>query len=205
MNDHGLRQVVAGFTHESYGSQAVFRTALEALSHPGRPLALPLDTGLPHQGHGAAAALLLGLLDADTSLWLSPRLAGSDAANWLRFHTGCTGVSTPQEAQFLWVALGDDMPPLQHLRQGTHEYPDQSATCVLEVSQILPDTPGWTFQGPGILGQQKLALRGLPADFHEQWVQNHAGFPCGVDMFLSSATHIVGLPRTTQLLIEGES
>jgi len=69
-----LQNMVAGFDHEAYGSQAVFRTALEALSHPGRPLNLPLQTALPQQGHAAAAALLLGLVDADTALWLSPAL-----------------------------------------------------------------------------------------------------------------------------------
>jgi alpha-D-ribose 1-methylphosphonate 5-triphosphate synthase subunit PhnH len=202
MNDHGLRHVVAGFAHESYGSQAVFRAALDALSHPGRPLELPLDTALPRHGHGAAAALLLGLLDADTSLWLSPRLAGTDAADWLRFHTGCAGVSTPQDAQFLWVAQGDALPDLSSLRQGTDEYPDQSATCVLEVNLFQPDTAGWTLQGPGILGQRHLQVQGLPEDFSVQWLQNHASFPRGVDVFLSSATHIVGLPRTTRLLTE---
>lgn len=202
MNDHGLRHVVAGFAHESFGSQAVFRAALDALSHPGRPFELPLDTALPRHGHGAAAALLLGLLDADTSLWLSPRLAGTDAADWLRFHTGCAWASTPQDAQFLWVAQGDALPDLSSLRQGTDEYPDQSATCVLEVNLFQPDTAGWALQGPGISGQRKLKVQGMPEDFSVQWSQNHASFPCGVDVFLSSATHIVGLPRTTRLLTE---
>ena len=202
MNDQGLRHVVAGFAHESYGSQAVFRAALDALSHPGRPIELPLDTALPRCGHGAAAALLLGLLDADTSLWMSPRLAGSDASDWLRFHTGCTGVSRPQDAQFLWVAQGDALPDLSSLRQGTDQYPDQSATCVLEVNQFQPDTMGWTLQGPGILGQRKLNVQGSPEDFAVQWSRNHASFPCGVDVFLCSTTHIVGLPRTTRLLTE---
>jgi alpha-D-ribose 1-methylphosphonate 5-triphosphate synthase subunit PhnH len=89
MNSPDLQNIVAGFDHEAFGSQAVFRVALDALSHPGRPLDMPLDTALPRQGHCAAAALLLGLLDADTTLWLSPALASSDAPAWLRFHTGC--------------------------------------------------------------------------------------------------------------------
>jgi alpha-D-ribose 1-methylphosphonate 5-triphosphate synthase subunit PhnH len=121
--------------------------------------------------------------------------------------TGCVftldvlGLQRPR-TQFLWVALGDALPDLSSLRQGTDEYPDQSATCVLEVNLFQPDTAGWALQGPGISGQSKLKVQGMPEDFSVQWSQNHASFPCGVDVFLSSTTHIVGLPRTTRLLTE---
>ena len=208
MNTEVLQNLVAGFEHEAYGSQAVFRTALNALSHPGRPLDLPLNTALPRQGHAAAAALLLGLVDSDTALWLSPGLAGSDAATWLRFHTGCAWVSDPGEAHFIWVAQGDALPALQSFSQGTDAYPDQSATCVIEVQSLhseLGEKGCWTLQGPGILGQRRLHVQGLPADFETQWASNHASFPCGVDVFLATAAHIVGLPRTTRLFTSEEA
>jgi alpha-D-ribose 1-methylphosphonate 5-triphosphate synthase subunit PhnH len=200
LNSPDLHNLVAGFDHEAYGSQAVFRTALTALSHPGRPLALPMHTALPRQGHGAAAALLLGLVDSDTRLWLSPSLADSEAAAWLRFHTGCAWVADPAEAQFVWVALGDPWPDLERLCQGTDEYPDQSATCVFEVESLDSQADGWVLQGPGILGQTTLQVQGQPADFPAQWARNHGHFPCGVDIFLATPTQIAGLPRTTRLL-----
>lgn len=200
MSTPDLQNLVAGFDQEAYGSQAVFRTALNALSHPGRPMALPMNTALPRQGHGAAAALLLGLVDSDTSLWLSPSLAGGEAAAWLRFHTGCAWVADPAVAQFVWVALGDEWPDLDRLRQGTDEYPDQSATCVFEVDSLDSQAHGWVLQGPGILGQTALHVQGQPADFPAQWARNNASFPCGVDIFLATPTHIAGLPRTTRLL-----
>ena len=84
MNAADLKNIVAGFDHEAFGSQAVFRVALDALSHPGRVFDMPLVSARPHQGHRAAAALLLGLLDADTKAWLSPTLANSEAPAWLR-------------------------------------------------------------------------------------------------------------------------
>jgi alpha-D-ribose 1-methylphosphonate 5-triphosphate synthase subunit PhnH len=202
MNTPGLNNLVAGFEHEAFGSQAVFRTALEAMSHPGRPLDMPLQTALPPQGHAAAAALLLGLVDSETTLWLSPRLAGSDAATWLRFHTGCTWASDPAQAQFIWVALGDALPPLHQLRQGSDAYPDQSATCVIEVQNLQSlqgQVASWSLQGPGILGVCTLHVQGAASDFPAQWASNHASFPCGVDVFLASAAQIVGLPRTTRL------
>ena len=200
-----LQNIVAGFDHEAFGSQAVFRVALNALSHPGRVFDMPLETALPRQGHGAAAALLLGMLDADTTLWLSPALASSDAPAWLRFHTGCQIVSDASAAQFLWVAQGDGMPQLTSLQMGSDAYPDTSATCVLEVDSLHSDAGGWRLQGPGIPSERHLNALGLPSDFTAQWANNHASFPRGVDVFLSTATHIAGLPRTTRILIDSES
>jgi len=199
---NALQNMVAGFDHEAYGSQAVFRTALQALSHPGCPLDMPLNMALPRGGHAAAAALLLGLLDADTTVYLSPSLAGSDAAAWLRFHTGCSEVADVAQAQFIWVGQGDALPQLHNLRQGSDACPDQSATCVIEVHNLHADEAGWRLQGPGILGERTLRVQGLAADFPNQWSRNHAGFPCGVDVFLVTATQIVGLPRTTRILAE---
>lgn len=205
INAPDLQNIVAGFDHEAFGSQTVFRVALDALSHPGRVFDMPLETALPREGHGAAAALLLGLLDADTTLWLSPTLASSDAPVWLRFHTGCQIVAEAAAAQFVWVAQGDDMPQLSSLQLGSDAYPDQSATCVLEVDSLQGDAGGWRLQGPGIPSARKVHVLGLPSDFAAQWTDNHASFPRGVDVFLSTATQMAGLPRTTRILIDSES
>lgn len=205
MNAPDLQNIVAGFDHEAFGSQAVFRVALNALSHPGRPLDMPLDTALPRQGHCAAAALLLGLLDADTPLWLSPTLASSDAPAWLRFHTGCPIVVDARVAQFVWVAQGDELPALASLQGGSDAYPDQSATCVLDVNSLQTDAMGWRLQGPGIPAERNLRVRGLPSDFNQQWADNHASFPRGVDVFICTNTQIAGLPRTTRILPATES
>ena len=205
MNAPDLQNIVAGFNHEAFGSQAVFRVALDALSHPGRVFDMPLETALPRQGHGAAAALLLGLLDADTTLWLSPTLASSDAPAWLRFHTGCQIVADATAAQFVWVAQGDDMPQLTRLPAASDDYPDQSATCVLEVDSLHNDAGAWRLQGPGIPSERHLCAQGLSSDFAAQWADNLASFPRGVDVFLSTATCIAGLPRTTRILPDTES
>lgn len=205
MNAPDLQHIVGGFDHEAFGSQAVFRVALNALSHPGRIFDMPLDTALPRHGHSAAAALLLGLLDADTPLWVSPSLAPSDAPAWLRFHTGCPIVPDAQAAQFVWVAQGDALPALSSLRTGSDDGPDQSATCVVEVDSLHADAAGWRLQGPGIATQRSLRVRGLGPDFAAQWQHNHASFPRGVDVFLSTASQITGLPRTTRLQSDTES
>ena len=199
MKSQELQNVVAGFTHEAFGSQAVFRTSLNALSYPGRPLEMPLDCALPRQVQGAAAALLLGLLDSDTTLWMSPSVLHSDATPWLRFHTGCKVVEDVRTAQFIWVAYGDSLPQMSSLMLGSDAYPDQSATCIIETQGFDTDVTDLVLKGPGIEGERTLKVLGLPDAFLEQWTNNHGIFPRGVDVFLTDATHIVGLPRTTRI------
>lgn len=224
-----LSSVGAGFSREAFGSQAVFRSALQALSHPGRCIAVEHDAELPAHGNAAAAVFLLAMLDADCSLWLSPSLQGSQAALWLRFHTGCQLAEHAAQAQFLWVGAGDPLPTLQSLRQGSDECPDQSATCLVDVGDLFAYTDTevhaevhaqvhagvnaevdtkiktkaaaqhWTLSGPGIREQAQLSVVGLPDDFTVQWSHNHASFPRGVDVFLATRDCLVGLPRNTRI------
>lgn len=197
-----LASLGAGFSNEAFGSQAVFRAVLQALSHPGRSVAVEHDAQTPAVGHAASAAVLLALLDSDCTLWLSPRLAAGDAGAWLRFHTGCTLVSEAAQARFVWVAQGDVVPPLDSLALGSDIYPDQSATCVVDVLRATAtptDSEGaWHLRGPGIQDVAALQVEGLPDDFEAQWAANHAAFPRGVDLLLATPGHIVGLPRTTR-------
>ena len=204
MNAFDLQHVRAGFHQEAFGSQAVFRVALNALSEPGVPLSVPDASELPRSGHPAAARLLLALLDADCTLWLSPRLRASDVPGWLSFHTGCRVVDAPAEAMFAWVGEGESLPALDCLAQGSDTYPDASATCVVEVASLSPAAESaragdWRLRGPGIAGERALRVQGLPADFCAQWDRNHARFPRGVDLFLATPMQLAGLPRTTRI------
>ena len=201
MSTTPLASLGAGFSNEAFGSQAVFRAVLQALSHPGRTVAVEHDAQAPAVGHAASAAVLLALLDSDCTLWLSPKLAASDAGAWLRFHTGCTLVTDPVQARFVWVAQGDERPALGSLALGTDVYPDQSATCVVDVPRATATTAdainAWQLRGPGIQEMAALQVDGLSDDFETQWSANHAAFPRGVDLLLGTPDHIVGLPRTT--------
>lgn len=203
MNANMLSTLGAVFTDAALGSQAVFRSALQALAHPGRIVELSHDAQVPSQGHCASAALLLALLDPDCRLWLSPSLAGSDAPAWLRFHTGCVLVYEPAQAQFAWIGEGDACPPLDAFAQGSDAYPDQSATCVIDVTGVSApaegNAPRWTLRGPGIQDRSAIAVEGLAQAFTTQWSANHALFPRGVDVFLAAPRRVVGLPRTTRI------
>jgi alpha-D-ribose 1-methylphosphonate 5-triphosphate synthase subunit PhnH len=192
-----LANVAAGFADHTLESQAVFRRSLAALSRPGA-LQECGDVPAPPPGvHPAANALLLALLDQDCRLWLSPSLVGA-VAGYLRFHTGCVLVGEPQQAGFALVAGPAELPPLGCFDHGSEEYPDRSATLIVQVGVLSEDGP-WRLTGPGMRGEGRLQAAGLCADFLAQWQHNAKSFPRGVDLFLASGTRLCGLPRTTRI------
>jgi alpha-D-ribose 1-methylphosphonate 5-triphosphate synthase subunit PhnH len=182
----------------------VFRQALDGRSHPARLQTLDATTALkgmqaPLGADPAAAALLLALLDQDCKLWLSPGWAQSDAAAWLRFHTGCSVVQDAAQANFAWIASASEVPALHVFAQGSAEYPDQGATCIVQVESLDASAQPWTLRGPGIQDSRQLHISGLPPDFCTQWRNSQTHFPCGVDMFFTHGQAFVGLPRSTRI------
>jgi alpha-D-ribose 1-methylphosphonate 5-triphosphate synthase subunit PhnH len=188
-----------GFPDSVSGSQAVFRIAMDAMARPGRCLAIEADLTPPRPLGPAAAALLLALCDFETRVWLDPPLAGeASVPEYVRFHTGARLVSDPAEAAWAVVSDTARMPPLAAFAQGTADYPDRSATLILEVGAFAASE--WRLEGPGILGHALFSASPLPGDFVEQLRANRRRFPCGVDIFLTSGREIAALPRSTRLM-----
>jgi alpha-D-ribose 1-methylphosphonate 5-triphosphate synthase subunit PhnH len=210
MNTNPIQGMVAGFAHEALGSQMTFRAALHALAHPGQICPVRAEAEWPCAGHAASAGLLLALLDVDCKLWLSPTLAQSATAHWLRFHTGCVVVEEIEDATFVWVDRHDGLPALSALAQGSDADPETSATLVMDVHAI-GDSPEkrhgtppaeqtvLTLVGPGIATESSLSVSGLAPSFVGMWSANHSAFPRGVDAYFCTSDALVGLPRTTRV------
>jgi alpha-D-ribose 1-methylphosphonate 5-triphosphate synthase subunit PhnH len=179
-------------------SQAVFRLAMRAMASPGQIIEVDAALAPPAPLLAPAAALLLTLCDFETPVWLDPALAdNADVAAFLRFHTGARPVPSPADAAFAVIADAAHMPPLTSFAQGTPDYPDRSATLILQVETLAAS--GWTLEGPGIRGSTCLTAGPLPADFTTQMRANRAAFPCGIDIFFATRTSLAALPRSTRL------
>ncbi|HLX81253.1 MAG TPA: phosphonate C-P lyase system protein PhnH [Burkholderiales bacterium] len=187
----------SGFADPVLDSQVAFHGCRAVLATPGA--VVRLGAGLESLGnlHAAASALLLVLLDQDTRLWLSPGAAADGAAASLKFHTGCSMAAFPREADFGLVAGTEELPPLESFSADSKEYPERSATVVLQVPAILES--GWRLTGPGIRDEVRLSVPALGDGFLSQWERNRARFPRGVDLYLSCGDRLCGLPRTTRI------
>ena len=214
-----LSLVCKGFDDPVTDSQRCFRTILNALSQPGSVGHLD---GIPlgHAPKGwteAAWALAMTLLDGDTLVWLSPSLATAVAHASLQFHSSCPITLNSGEADFVFVGNANEQPDWSSLRHGEAEFPDLSATVILQVPGIEvvePSAPNvapnvapsstWELRGPGIEHTRLIRLEHGPED---QWpeqlrhalVANRAQFPLGVDLLLVWRDRVCALARSTRV------
>jgi alpha-D-ribose 1-methylphosphonate 5-triphosphate synthase subunit PhnH len=183
-----------GFADPVHGAQRTFRTVLDAFARPGR-LARVTEPASPPRGLGrAAAAAVLALADADTPLWLEG--AAGAAADWFRFHCGSPLAPHPQGAAFAIVS-GASL-RLDAFAAGEPEQPERSATVIAEVRDLRREG-AWRLSGPGVNGEARVGVDGLPLGFLEDWGRNAAAFPCGVDLLLTAGDLALGLPRTVRI------
>jgi alpha-D-ribose 1-methylphosphonate 5-triphosphate synthase subunit PhnH len=183
----GAAALGGGFADRAVEAAHAFRAALGAMARPGT---VHRVTGVrpPAPLSPAAGALALTLADGDTPLWLAPSVDGEAARAWLTFHTGAP-FGQPDEARFAfgrWEEL-----PLDDFPVGTPEYPDRSATLVVEVDEI---GQAHRLTGPGIEREARLTVPNP-----EFCRANRGRFPLGLDIFIACGDRLAALPRTVRV------
>lgn len=189
-----------GFGDPVQGAQGCFRAALDAMAHPGRIVVVPggLAGAPPRPLGAAAAAVVLSLCDIDTPLWLDE--AASPAAAYLAFHCGAPLADDPSTARFAIIGDPAVLPPLDRFALGSDEYPERSATLIIDVA-ALSEAPGVVLRGPGILGETTLGIAGLPARFWSERQALAELFPRGLDVLFVSGARLAALPRSTRVMV----
>jgi len=189
-----------GFDDAVRGAQISFRALLDAMAHPGRIVTSPASLGgAPPSPLGpAAAAVVLTLCDIDTPIWLDA--ASQPAAGYFAFHCGAPVVDSPAGARFAVIADAAMMPPLECFALGSDEFPERSATLVIQVAD-LTNGSGIALRGPGIRGEAWLGVAGLPARFWAERTALAALFPRGLDVVFVCSDQLAALPRSTQITL----
>jgi len=191
--------IVQGFADPVHDSQKVFRTALDALAHPGRIARIASNIQPPAPLLATSASLLLALADYETAVWLDDALTeATEVGEFIRFHTGAPLTRVRREAAFAVIASPREMPPLASFAQGTPEYPDRSTTLIVQVASLANDR--WMLTGPGIPDRRSFSASPLPADFPRQFADNRARFPCGVDLIFVTGEGVAALPRSCRIV-----
>jgi alpha-D-ribose 1-methylphosphonate 5-triphosphate synthase subunit PhnH len=191
-----------GFSDAVRCSQNVFRSVMQAMARPARPLVFQADLAPPGRLTPELAAVALTLADPDAGLWLDEALAAdTDVANFLVFHTGARIVVDPVKAAFALVADATAMPPMDSFALGTDAYPDRSTTIVLAVDQLTAGD-GLRFCGPGIRGTEAIDPQPLPHRFRAELAANRSIFPRGVDLILVAPGLVAAIPRSSTLVPE---
>lgn len=184
------QSLTGGFADAPRNAAQAFRVALDVMARPGNISEISGATP-PAPMSVAAGTLLLTLCDPETPVWLAPSLNQIEIQDWLRFHTGAPIVESRAQAVFA-AGTWAELLPITEFAIGTPQYPDRSATLIVEVETLAPD--GATLRGPGI---QTTATLGLPTLGAFQ--DNAALFPLGLDFFFTAGSQVAALPRTTKL------
>jgi alpha-D-ribose 1-methylphosphonate 5-triphosphate synthase subunit PhnH len=178
-----------GFADAPRDAAHAFRAAMSAMARPGRIERLS-GARPPAPLSVAAGTLILTLCDPETPVHLAAAHDTAEVRGWIAFHTGAPVVGRAQAAFAVgtWSALL----PLDGYRVGEAEYPDRSATLIVEMEALTAE--GATLTGPGIRDTARLSLPET-----EAFRMNAGLFPLGLDFFLTAGDRVAALPRTTRV------
>lgn len=181
--------LTGGFADAPRQSARAFRAVLEAMARPGRIETVDGATP-PAPLSMAAGVALLTLADPTTPLHLAGAMDCAALRDWIAFHIGAP-LSDAEHADF---ALGTwaDLQPVSRFRIGQPDYPDRSATLIVELDRLTPQ--GACLTGPGIQTATWLSLPETAA-----FRANRALFPLGFDCIFTCGNRLAGLPRSTRV------
>ncbi len=181
--------LLGGFADTPRQSALAFRACLTAMARPGTLHRIAGATP-PAPLSPAAGAVLLTLCDGTTPIHLAGAYDCPDLRDWITFHCGAPLVAAPSAT----FALGDwpALHPLHRFAIGRPDYPDRSATLIVELASLAPD--GARLTGPGIATSTRLSLPETAA-----FQANRALFPLGFDCYFTCGDQIAGLPRSTNV------
>lgn len=189
-----------------FDSQRHYRSILDCMARPGKIQALDRVALNPPPGLNAASVLVaLALIDGEVSFHCVHEEHGESA--YLAANTRSAQAALDR-ADFVF-AHGSDAPEfLESINCGTLDYPDTSATLILQLQaashEPLPGALRFKLEGPGVDGAAVLFVRGLHPDLLSAILARNAEFPLGIDTILTFTSDaggpcVAGLPRATRI------
>lgn len=186
MTSHALE---GGFRQPAIDAAHAFRAVMDSMARPG-VINTVVGAKPPAPLSVAAGVCLLTLCDHETPVYLTKSHDVAQVREWVAFHTGApiTSADSCLYAVGTWATIQ----PLSQYPQGTPEYPDRSATLLVEMEKLNAD--GARLSGPGIKDTASLSLPDvLP------FRVNHKQYPLGLDFIFTTADQIAALPRSTEV------
>lgn len=186
-------QIEPGFDKPAIDAQRVFRAVMEGWARPGQLVDVSGFGASPVGIGHASAAIALTLVDADTPTFLTP--SAERAAPWLRFHCGCPILEASEKALFVFGSA-EELIDLSKFAHGSAMEPELGARVIAEVDSV-GEGDTYLLTGPGVNGEQRVLIKGLPDALLEARAKLRRHFPAGVDFVFVSGSRFVCLPRTT--------
>ncbi len=189
MTDLSADALSGGFAEAPLQSARAFRAILEAMARPGT-IHTVAGAKPPPPLSVAAGVSLLTLADSTTPLHLAGAADCKPVRDWVTFHIAAPVVPAADAA--FAVGTWDALQPVTRFAIGTPDYPDRSATLIVEMDRLSPHGP--CLAGPGIETATWLSLPETAA-----FRANRALFPLGFDCVFTFGNRLAALPRSTRV------
>jgi alpha-D-ribose 1-methylphosphonate 5-triphosphate synthase subunit PhnH len=193
---------VAAIRRTPAQAQRDFRTLLDVLARPGS-----IGTLLPPPEGPPAVIPVIGLADLEVPLAI---VADEADAVWVRAVEIATQspIVPLAEARMVLALRPLTTRELTALDRGDPLRPERGTRLVQSVNGLgVPSRQGGVnlrLTGPGVPGERRLTVRGLPPEFFSTLSSVNADFPAGVDTFLVAGNGLVaGIPRSVDLDVSG--
>ena len=191
----------ASMNNAQQGARA-FRIILNAMARPGKVFTLPSLIEQSGPAYATTLTVLLALGDHLTSIYLAKAFSTAEIEKLLRFHTASQLLEDRAQADFAILNAADAEMALDAWKRGNPEYPDQSATLLIQTTSL---TLGQEvqFSGPGIQSPIAVHIADINPSFWKARAAANATFPLGVDMIFITPQEILGCPRSTHVSFAG--
>jgi alpha-D-ribose 1-methylphosphonate 5-triphosphate synthase subunit PhnH len=196
---------------EVFDSQRCFRLLLEAMSRPGTVCRLPsLEYAHTPSGLNPYVLTVLKTL-CDNRVRISALVDAQpdgEATEYLRVNT-MTPAAGVEEADYVVFEGSHYSAQFEAVSAGSFEFPETSATALLQVQRIgTPEnglggreTISLLARGPGIADSNELCFAGLAPEYIETRNSKCEEYPVGLDVFLlDNEGSLAAYPRSTRLV-----
>ncbi len=185
--------------NEVFDAQIHFRTILDCMSRPGKVNHIgEIKIQTPGDWHPASALVAFALLNRDVTFYANNN--NETVAEYLTVNTSAVP-ATVNKADFVFINGLDNGDILLNTNIGVLEYPEKSATVVIDVENIYDVPKDQTheiiLQGPGVETEKRVYVRNISDSILQALKEQNSEYPLGVDVILTDREgNIMCIPRS---------
>jgi len=185
--------------NEVFDAQVHFRTILDSMARPGKVNNIgEIKIQSPANLHPASALVAFALLNRDVAFYV--RNNKEEISEYFVVNTN-SKPTTISNADFVFIAGTDDDQILLETNIGVLEYPEKSATIIIDVDHIYDVPKDQTheiiLQGPGVDGEKRVYVSNISSNILQALKEQNSEYPLGVDVILTDGEgNIMCIPRS---------
>ena len=185
--------------NEIFDAQLHFRIILDSMSRPGKVNNIgEIKIQSPEKLHPASALVAFALLNSDVAFYAQNNKETISEYFVVNTNSKPTSIN---KADFVFIDGSNDGEVVLEANNGVLEYPEKSATIVIDVDNIYDVPKDQTheiiLQGPGVNGEKRVYIRNISASILQALKEQNSEYPLGVDVILTdSEGNIMCIPRS---------